>query len=179
MYRLFAAFILLSLLGACATLTKNECTNADWFSIGYSDGANGKEAGYFARHVKACEKHGVTPQQSPWKEGREDGLRVFCVPEQAYRIGRRGGGFPAVCTPKETIAMRPAWDWGRNYYEYTKDIAEVDDYIDELEEALDAITDPDDKRLDTYPLFLTASELDKRSLERRRQKYEILPERLR
>jgi hypothetical protein len=44
----------------CATLGKEECLNADWFTIGFEDGARGYPASRIGDHREACAKHGVT-----------------------------------------------------------------------------------------------------------------------
>ena len=106
MLRIFFGLGLLALVSACATLDEGECLSANWYEIGLQDGSNGKSASHFSRHVKACQKHGVIPQQSPWREGREAGLRLFCVPDRAYQVGRNGNSFPGVCNPAETVEMR-------------------------------------------------------------------------
>ena len=141
MLRIFFGLGMLALVSACATLDEGECLSANWYEIGLQDGSNGKSASHFSRHVKACQKHGVIPQQSPWREGREAGLRLFCVPDRAYQVGRNGNSFPGVCNPAETVEMRPAYDWGREYYLIGQEIAELEAEIDNRNDILDDLVD--------------------------------------
>ena len=175
MFRMVMIVGLMTTLAACATLDESECLNANWYDIGFVDGTNGKPLSHFSRHIKACTKHGVSPDQTPWREGREQGLRVFCVPERAYKIGRSGSSFPAVCTPQESIEMRPAYDWGRNYHDLSDRIAELEADIDDREDELDELTDPDDPLFDLYNLYNFRDRSEIRRLERRRQPYEFWP----
>ena len=58
--------VLLAALGGCASLSKNECLNANWEDIGIRDGANGRPEEYLIQHSKACAKVGVTPDRGAW-----------------------------------------------------------------------------------------------------------------
>lgn len=85
------------LAGSCASLSEEQCLAGDWNGIGYSDGANGYGTGRFGDHVKACEKHGVVPDQATWMTGRARGLTVYCQPGKGFQVGRTGGGYGGVC----------------------------------------------------------------------------------
>ena len=68
--RIFAALALCATLGGCASLSKDECLNADWQDIGVRDGANGQPEEYLIQHSTACAKVGVTPDRTRWLAGR-------------------------------------------------------------------------------------------------------------
>ena len=53
---------------SCATLNKDECLTADWYQIGYEDGAKGYPLSRIGKHRKACAKHGVTPDMPPYEQ---------------------------------------------------------------------------------------------------------------
>lgn len=73
----FLALILLVATG-CASMSKDECLLADWQSIGYEDGAAGRNASYLGEHRRACAKHGVVPNSAAYSAGHRDGLRTYC-----------------------------------------------------------------------------------------------------
>lgn len=177
MLRLILIIGSFAVLAACSTLDETECKTADWYQIGYEDGTNGKASSHFSRHVKACQKHGVMPKRAPWEEGRNDGLRIFCVPERAYQIGRNGGRFPAVCTAQESIEMRPAYDWGQSYYDFARRIAELESDIDDRNDAIDSLEDPDDPIIGTYLLYNFQDRQEIRRLKRRQERYASWPPR--
>ena len=59
----FLALALMSLILSCASLSKNECLQADWFEIGRKDGVMGRPRALFQQHSDACSKHGITPDR--------------------------------------------------------------------------------------------------------------------
>lgn len=85
------------LAGSCATLNEEQCLAGNWDGIGYGDGARGYGTGRFGDHVKACEKHGVVPDQATYMTGRARGLTVYCQPDRGFHVGRTGGGYGGVC----------------------------------------------------------------------------------
>ena len=52
--------VVLGAIAGCSTMSADECVTADWRTIGYEDGAAGREVSAISRHRKACAKHGVT-----------------------------------------------------------------------------------------------------------------------
>jgi hypothetical protein len=78
------------LLSACASLSPEQCKNADWRQIGYTDGANGEPAGRLQEHASACAKTDIKPDLDAYLSGRMDGLLSYCQPENGFEVGRRG-----------------------------------------------------------------------------------------
>jgi hypothetical protein len=94
---LLALLPALLLFSGCATMNRAECLTVDWKTVGYEDGAAGRPGERVAQHRKACAKHGVTPDLQAYQVGREQGLRVYCQPQNGYRVGERGGDNPGFC----------------------------------------------------------------------------------
>ena len=100
---LFGAGIALS---ACQTLSKEECVAADWTVIGETDGAAGHAPqDRFARHVKACAKAGITPNQTAWNQGYQAGLVRYCTPANGLRVGEAGNIYANVCPLDKSAAF--------------------------------------------------------------------------
>lgn len=94
----FVAIAGLALLAGCASLSEEECLSGDWAGIGQRDGAAGRVAEtQFARHVKACEAAGVTPQRSAWQAGYAQGLQSYCTPSSGLDAGLAGRSYRNVC----------------------------------------------------------------------------------
>lgn len=89
------------LLNACAgtSLSEKECLAADWQTIGYQDGANGKPASYIGAHREACAEVGIAPDLQAYRAGREEGLLTYCRPQKGFALGRRGARYNGVCPP--------------------------------------------------------------------------------
>ena len=112
--RLRLALLMLpaALLSGCASLTPEQCLRADWRRIGYADGAAGASAYLINDHTKACAEVGVRPNIDEYLRGREQGFELYCRPEHAFALGRRGAAHHADECPEP---MKPAF-----YTEYER-----------------------------------------------------------
>jgi len=90
MVRFLVVAASLFILSACASLTPEQCRNADWRQIGYTDGANGEPAGRLQEHASACAKAAIKPDLEAYLSGRMEGLLSYCQPENGFEVGRRG-----------------------------------------------------------------------------------------
>ncbi len=125
------AFLLAALIGlfSCASLTEEECQVADWYDIGVTDGAEGRGTDRIEAHRRSCADIGVTPDLEAWLKGRTAGLRLYCTPEKAYRVGRDGRSIAEGCTAAELRRMEPAYETGRMYWRIG---LEIDDLRSEI-----------------------------------------------
>jgi hypothetical protein len=155
--RKFALFTVIAgcglLAGSCASLSEEQCLTGDWSGIGYSDGANGYGTGRFGDHVKACEKHGVVPEQAVYMTGRARGLTVYCQPGRGFQVGRTGGSYGGVCPASlEGLFLggfndgRVVWDAQQRYDRAQSAINDADNRWNDIErqmrEAEARIADP-------------------------------------
>lgn len=161
----------LTALAACASLSEDQCLAGDWRGIGFADGAHGRAPEYVQRHQKACAKVGVAPDVQAWLSGRQAGLARYCTPAKAYDLGRSGRDIAPYCSREQLLAMRPAHDRGRAYYEIGQDIdAERRDMraLDDLMRAL-----PDEAGSERARIFFERSRIERRivMLENRQRRY--------
>lgn len=124
--RIYISTALLAFLGACASLTPEQCQNADWRAIGYNDGVQGRLESYISRHFDACGKVGITPDVQAWQAGRLQGLPLYCTPSNAYNVGRAGNELSPVCPAAQQSSLFFSWDWGQEYYLITQQIEDLD-----------------------------------------------------
>ncbi|MHA3914139.1 DUF2799 domain-containing protein [Halovulum sp. GXIMD14793] len=167
----------LAVLGGCASLTEGECRAGDWRGIGFEDGVKGRGPERLAQHREACAGIGITPDQSAWLAGRQEGLRYYCQPQNAYRVGRDGDNLTSYCSAGELTRMRPAWEHGRMYHEITEDIEDLEGEEDRLLSDLadrDSDTDPDDLR-DSIRSSLLWVRMEIQQLQLRRLRYDTWP----
>ncbi|MCX7644072.1 MAG: DUF2799 domain-containing protein [Rhodobacteraceae bacterium] len=142
------AVLLLSALFAlvsCASLTEEECRAGDWFRIGLADGTEGRGPDRIEAHRRACADAGVTPDAEAWLKGRERGLRLYCVPQKAYEVGRQGRAIAEGCTPAERARMAPAYEWGRQYWRLELQADDLRGEIRDIDRELAALP-PDSPR---------------------------------
>jgi hypothetical protein len=109
-------FILVTLSG-CATLGKEECINADWYTIGYEDGAKGYLTSRIGSHRKDCAKYGITPDFRSYEQGRLEGLEEYCTPRNGYLLGSSGKPYNDVCPPGFESIFSEGYQHGRIVYE--------------------------------------------------------------
>jgi len=139
-----------ALLSSCATLGKDECLNAEWFTIGYEDGARGYPASRIGNHREACAKHGVTPDFARYEEGRQEGLQEYCTPQKGYGLGAAGKRSPDICPKDLEAAFLEGYNQGKLVHEarltinrqqadlkkLNADLAAVNQKLDEYETEL-------------------------------------------
>ncbi len=136
----------IGIVSGCSTMSADECVTADWRTIGYEDGAKGREASAISRHRKACAKHGVTANFDAYEEGRREGLREFCRPANGYRIGRKGATYDGVCPHDMEDEFLAAYEDGYEHFRLEadvqnieRDIRRVDRYLDQAREDLEIL----------------------------------------
>ena len=80
----------LLMFAGCASLSKAQCLEGDWFEIGLSDGESGMDSARFDEYVDTCAKYDVVPDFAKYSEGRTKGLEFFCTRSIGYSEGRQG-----------------------------------------------------------------------------------------
>jgi len=132
-------------LSGCATLSETECQTGDWFGIGKSDGAKGRSAEFILEHAKACNEFGIAPKAAPWRAGRVEGLKLYCTPQNAYKVGARGQRLSNVCAG-DTQVLEDANFRGRKWHEIGREMDEIEDEISDINDRLAELPDDDPAR---------------------------------
>jgi hypothetical protein len=123
-------------VSGCATLSKGECVEADWYEIGRHDGLDGKPRARLQDHREACSEYGVAPDSQRYYLGREAGLRVYCTPDGGYQHGRLGHSYQRVCKPPYEQAFLERYQLGREIYYTNQRLRTIDAQIDAKEKKL-------------------------------------------
>ncbi|NEX60303.1 DUF2799 domain-containing protein [Noviherbaspirillum galbum] len=105
-FRVLLLLTAASLAGGCASLSPEQCRQANWEQIGYADGAQGLSGARVNDHAKACAESGVRPDLNAYLRGRSQGLFSYCQPENGFTVGRRGSEQNAADCP---ASMRGAF----------------------------------------------------------------------
>jgi hypothetical protein len=96
----------------CATLSKDECLQGDWKSIGYRDGTHGYDLTRFEQHQKACADYHVSPDINAYQAGREEGLVVYCTPQNGFNLGEQIEYYSGICPPYLETAFLEQYEQG-------------------------------------------------------------------
>ena len=137
MVRISLITLLTALLATgCATMKKEECLTADWYQIGYEDGAKGRQASRIGEHRKACSKYDITPDLQAYLSGRNQGLRLYCTPRNAYQLGLRGKSYRGQCPVDLNGHFIEAFNKGRDVYHFKRDLKSEQRKLETLEQQL-------------------------------------------
>lgn len=113
----------------CATMNVSECQNADWETIGFEDGSEGRLPSHVGKHRKACAKHNITPNLEFYLKGHTNGVKFFCTESNGFINGQKGSSYNGVCPAELSERFLNGYRIGRQFYE-------VSNAIDQLESSV-------------------------------------------
>ena len=137
MFRTAIAIAAALCLGACSTMSKEDCAAADWTSIGERDGIYGEDRGKFEERRAQCAKYGLASSAEDYDRGRERGIRSYCTPEAGFDAGRNGRPYRGVCPPEAEQAFLAEYRIGKELYDLTTEVKELQDSYDGVRRSLD------------------------------------------
>ncbi len=124
-----SALLVFAALSGCAAMSSEECANSDWVAVGFEDGSRGYSTDRFAKHRKACAKHGITADFQAYQEGRDEGLVEFCQPTRGFNLGARGGRYNGVCDVALEEEFLDAYRVGRQLYTLRSNVNDANSQI--------------------------------------------------
>ncbi|UCC15322.1 MAG: DUF2799 domain-containing protein [Gammaproteobacteria bacterium] len=168
--RAVATTIAILALPGCASMNEQECVIGDWHTIGFEDGARGYTADRISQHRKSCAGHGVVPDLTAYRQGRDEGLAQFCRPQNGFRLGSRGGAYDGTCPAESHTDFMTAYNDGRRLYDLDRRVNHADSQIaarqreiDELDGRItaheDAIVSGDINHFERARLLLEAKDM--------------------
>ncbi len=110
--KLIAMTLINASIMGCATLSKEECLQGDWKSIGYRDGSHGYDLTRLEQHQKACTDYHVTPDINAYQAGRDEGLLVYCTPSNGFNLGEQVKDYNNICPPYLESAFLEQYEQG-------------------------------------------------------------------
>lgn len=130
MKKYFAVLLMISLAAAgCATMSKDECKQADWYLKGVDDATQGFALERVIEHGKACARVDIVPNMKEYREGHGKGARLYCVPEKGYSQGRYGAAYNGICPPALEADFLRAYHDGQQLYHIQQRIDEMHNRI--------------------------------------------------
>ena len=125
--------IITGLFFGCATLSKNECLEADWYQIGYKDGSMGAPRSLYQEHSEACVKHNVHADRDAYYRGRSKGLNFYCTQDNGFEQGRLGRKYKYVCPPDREPDFLAGYTQGIELYKYESKISSLERRLRSIE----------------------------------------------
>ncbi len=113
---------LLAFISGCATMSKEECKQADWYLKGVDDATHGFPLDRVIEHGKACARVNIVPDMKDYREGHAKGARLYCVPEKGYSEGRDGAAYNGICPAELEPNFLRAYRDGQELYNIQRNI---------------------------------------------------------
>lgn len=137
--------VVLGIPSGCATMTAEECRQANWEEVGFNDAGAGHEITRSADHREACAEAGVTVDFNAYREGYALGLPYYCTATQGFETADHGGGYAARCELEKFPEYADGFDQGVAVYALIRErdglAATLSDKRDQSEALLDQIAD--------------------------------------
>jgi hypothetical protein len=134
---LILCFACAGLILGCATMSKNDCLEADWHRVGYTDGRMGAPRARLQLHTEACTGHGVQPDRTAYYRGREEGLAVYCTEANGFEQGRLGRQYRNVCPPEVEPVFVAAYRRGLEVRQHDLDVERLEKRLTAIEKEIE------------------------------------------
>jgi len=115
-FHLFITLLIIALFSGCASMSKKECMNANWESVGYSDGSRGAHYTQLEKHRQSCVEYQVVPDSAAYQHGWEQGIRRYCTIDNGYRAGQSGKTYNNICPADVASDYISGWREGIRRY---------------------------------------------------------------
>ena len=129
----------LMVLASCATLNEDQCRTVQWFDLGQQDGAAGRAGNHVEQHRRACAEHNLPVDDQQWRVGWDQGIRLYCTPENGLLQGRQGSYYANSCPADLKVGFESAYQVAKALHDArsTRDSLqrEVDGLFDQLRRA--------------------------------------------
>lgn len=116
-------------LSGCAGMSEEDCLVADWRTVGFEDGADGRPVATIGDYREACGRHGVSPDLDSYRSGHAEGVEAYCRPGRGFEVGRRGASYQGVCPAELEPAFLDAYRSGRHLHELETGVRRIENAI--------------------------------------------------
>ena len=103
-------------IAGCTSMSKKDCENADWHTIGYNDGARGIYFSNLDSYRQRCSEYQITPDANAYQTGWNQGIRMYCTSDNGYRAGVSGQAYKNICPADVAPGYRVGWQQGVQQY---------------------------------------------------------------
>jgi hypothetical protein len=123
--------------GGCASKTeKVSCQQRDWYEIGRRDGAQGASLDRLKQYKQECGGDFSPNWETVYVNGRNAGLVDYCMPENAFELGRMGISYLYVCPSTVEPRFLAAYRRGQQARKLELKQKELDTQIDSITQRL-------------------------------------------
>lgn len=126
-------------LAGCASMDKNECLTAQWQTIGFEDGVEGKNISSLSEYRKDCAKHGVTPVLADYLKGHTEGSKLFCTNTNGFEQGNNGRGYHRSCPEELEAEFLSGYRKGQELYSLRRIVNSAQNDLDRAQHRIDRL----------------------------------------
>ncbi len=143
MRRLTLMFPLAALLmtAGCASMSEEECRNADWYQQGMREALDGQTRDRLQEDREACAKVGVVPDIARYMAGYDKGIRQFCTPQNGARWGQAGRYYQGTCPADMDAEFRDRYQAGKAVYDADNKLKNLRNQQDDKQRKLEQSKD--------------------------------------
>ena len=116
-YNILGLLLAASVLAGCASMDKSECLAADWRTIGFEDGSNGKPETAIGNYRQDCAEHGVAPDLDLYRQGHRQGSERFCTRRNGFMQAKAGVAYQNSCTVELEAEFLTGYQDGKSLYD--------------------------------------------------------------
>jgi len=135
---IFMALALSGVFGSCASMSKSQCLQADWYEIGNRDGSLGKPRTLFQSHYDTCLEYGVHADRQAYYRGRAEGLQSFCTYDNGLAQGKLGKIYRQICPPELEPDFLAGFEKGKRIHVFESKIAALEKRQQSIERQIKA-----------------------------------------
>ena len=145
------------LLYGCAGMDQSECLTADWRTVGFEDGSQGRPQSNISRYRTECAEFGVAPDLDSYQRGHLEGSEQFCTLENGFSKGLSGFKYRNSCPESLSLEFVTAYRDGHYLYSLKKGIHRLSSKLKKADARIESI----DHDLLLVSAELLADDLDK------------------
>ena len=124
-------FVGCAMLAGCATMSPEECLQANWEEIGYNDAIEGHPVSRSQAHREACAETGVSVAFELYRHGYSLGLPYYCTRETGFESADHGGEYAAQCASDHFPEYASGYNEGLDVFALKRELRELDERIED------------------------------------------------
>jgi hypothetical protein len=109
-------------VSGCTTLSAPECQEADWYRVGFTDGARGQTDKVFAEYVNSCSAYYLDPDEEEYRKGYEEGIKQYCQYKNGEALGQLNRLYKEVCPSGMQREIKSGYQSGKAIYDLRQQI---------------------------------------------------------
>jgi hypothetical protein len=113
-------------LAGCSGMSEQACVTADWRTIGFEDGTQGRSPGNIGSYRNACADYGIAPDLDAYRAGHAEGVQLYCRESNGFSVGHSGAVYQGVCPADVEAAFVREYESGRHLYELESALSTVE-----------------------------------------------------